>query len=74
MAQFTPAIAALYLSDEQRFNVAAAHALVTGNSNAYNSLLKAVSELETTLTGTDQLSDLAYWAMKNEINSLTLPE
>ena len=74
MAQFTADIAAYYLSDENRFNVAAAHALVTGNSNAYNSLLKAVSELETTLTGTDQLSDLAYWAMKDEINSLTLPE
>ena len=74
MAQFTPEVAAYYLSDENRFNVAAAHALVTGNSNAYNSLLKAVSELETTLTGTDQLSDLAYWAMKDEINSLTLPQ
>jgi len=74
MAQFTADIAAYYLSDENRFNVAAAHALVTGNSNAYNSLLKAVSELETTLTEADQISDLAYWAMKDEINSLTLPE
>lgn len=74
MAQFTPDIAAYYLSDENRFNVAAAHAVLTGNSNAYNSLLKAVSELDTTLTQTDQLSDLAYWAMKAEINSLTVAE
>lgn len=74
MAQFTPAIAALYLSDEQRFNVAAAHALVTGNSNAYNSLLKAVSELDTPSEVTEELSDLAYWAMKAEINSLTVAE
>ncbi len=74
MAQFTAEIAATYLSDENRFNVAASHALITGNSNAYNSLLKAVSELDTTLTQADQLSDLAYWSMKAEINSLTLPE
>jgi len=74
MAQFTADIAATYLSDENRFNVAASHALITGQPNAYKSLDKVVTALETELIEPDQISDLAYWAMKAEINSLTLPQ
>lgn len=72
--QLTPEVTQVYLSDENRFNVATAHAVLTGQPNAYKSLDKVVAVLETELTGADQISDLAYWAMKNEINSLTLPE
>ena len=74
MATFTPEVAAAFLQDEQRFNVAASHALITGQPNAYKSLDKVVTALETELTQADQLSDLAYWAMKAEINSLTVAE
>lgn len=72
--QLTPEVTQIYLSDENRFNVAVAHAVLTGKSNAYASLSKTVQLLETELTEADQISDLAYWAMKNEINSLTLPQ
>ncbi len=74
MANLTAEVVKTFLSDDTRFNVAAAHAVLTGNSNAYASLSKTVQLLETELTEADQISDLAYWAMKNEINSLTLPE
>ena len=47
MATFTPEVAAAFLQDEQRFNVAASHALITGQPNAYKSLDKVVTALET---------------------------
>ena len=74
MANLTAEVVKTFMSNDNRFNVAVAHAVLTGNSNAYASLSKTVQLLETELTEADQISDLAYWAMKNEINSLTLPE
>lgn len=74
MANLTAEVVKTFLSDENRFNVAAAHAVLTGQETAYRSLDKVVTALETELTEPDQISDLAYWAMKDEINSLTLPE
>lgn len=74
MAQFTPEVAVAFLHDEQRFNVAASHALITGQPNAYKSLDKVVTAMESESTNAAEISDNAYWAMKAEINSLTVAE
>lgn len=74
MANLTAEVVKTFLSDDNRFNVAVAHAALTGQETAYRSLDKVVTVLETELTEPDQISDLAYWAMKAEINSLTVAE
>ena len=74
MANLTAEVVKTFLSDDNRFNVAAAHAVLTGQETAYRSLDKVVTALETELTEADQIADLAYWAMRAEINSLTVAE
>tara|TARA_R110000868_G_scaffold25994_4_gene100725 strand:+ start:314 stop:535 length:222 start_codon:yes stop_codon:yes gene_type:complete len=71
MAQFTPEVAAYFLSDQDRFNMATAFAMITANKNAYISIQLAIESLPSDATDLQELSDMALAWIKTEINLKT---